>query len=194
MAFSDEKLKVDLSRYNDPLPLSNKLKRAVWNNVWALFFRTSPRRCFGWRRRLLRAFGAKIAENVNVYPTAKIWAPWNLEMHEYSCLAQDVDCYCMAPIKIGAHAVVSQYAYLCSGSHDISDPHMGLIFSPITIGEGAWVCAAAFVGPGVTIGEGAVVGARASIFKNVAPWTVVGGNPAKFIKHRVLDIDKKVAV
>ena len=48
----------------------------------------------------------------------------------------------------------------------------------------AWVAADAFVCMGITIGEGAVVGARAAVFKNVEPWTVVGGNPAKVIKKR----------
>jgi len=48
----------------------------------------------------------------------------------------------------------------------------------------SWVAADAFVGMGVTIGEGAVVGARACVFKDVEAWSVVGGNPAKFIKRR----------
>jgi putative colanic acid biosynthesis acetyltransferase WcaF len=59
---------------------------------------------------------------------------------------------------------------------------MPVISSPIRIGRRAWVAADAFVGPGVTIGEGAVVGARSSVFRNIDPWTVVGGNPARIIK------------
>lgn len=54
------------------------------------------------------------------------------------------------------------------------------------VNDYAWVAAEAFVGPGVIIGEGAVVGARAAVFKDVAPWTVVGGNPAKYIKDRII--------
>ena len=50
----------------------------------------------------------------------------------------------------------------------------------------AWVCAGAMIGPGVTIGTGAVVGARASVFRDVGAWDVVVGNPARFIKRRVL--------
>ena len=179
---------IDLSRYHDPFPISHKLRRAVWNFVWLLFFRTSPRRFVGWRRFLLRSFGAQISANANIYPSAKIWAPWNLEMEEHSCLGPNVDCYCMAKIHIHGHSIVSQYAYLCSGSHDITHPHMPLLSAPITIGKGAWVCADAFIGPGVTVGEGAVVGARASVFKDVEPWVVVGGNPAKFIKERKLTV------
>jgi putative colanic acid biosynthesis acetyltransferase WcaF len=130
--FNDQN-SVDLSQYHDPLPLRNKLGRAVWNATWLLAFRPSPRKCVRWRRFLLRSFGARISHSANIYPSAKIWAPWNLEMKDFACLGPDVDCYCMAPIVIGEHAIVSQYAYLCSGSHDITDPHMKLISAQITL-------------------------------------------------------------
>ncbi|HLF97416.1 MAG TPA: putative colanic acid biosynthesis acetyltransferase [Methylococcaceae bacterium] len=107
-------------------------------------------------------------------------------MEEHSCLADNVDCYCVAPIAIGAHATVSQYSYLCSASHDYTLPDLPLTSAPIVIGNGAWVAADVFVGPGVTIGEGAVVGARSSVFRNVEPWTVVAGNPARKIRDRIL--------
>lgn len=107
-------------------------------------------------------------------------------MEKYSCIASDVDCYNVAPVRIGANATVSQGAFLCTASHDITDPHNRLITAPIIIENQAWIAAAAFVGMGVTIGEGAVVGARAAVFKDVEPWTVVGGNPAKFIKKRII--------
>lgn len=107
-------------------------------------------------------------------------------MHAYSCLASGVDCYNVAPITIGDGATVSQGAFLCTASHDISDPGNRLITAPIIISSRAWVAADAFVGMGVTIGEGAVVGARAAVFRDVEPWTVVGGNPARMIKKRTL--------
>ena len=183
-------LRVDLSKYHDPLSKKSKIARLLWGVVWLFFFRLSPRRWFGWRRFLLSLFKARLKNTANIYPSVKVWAPWNLEMGHHSCLGPDVDCYCMALIRIGDHAVVSQYSYLCSGSHDIGDPAMRLMSSPILICDQAWVCADAFIGPGVTIGEGAVVGARASVFKDVEPWTVVGGNPAKFIKQRVMHDSK----
>lgn len=85
---------------------------------------------------------------------------------------------------IGAHVGISQYSFLCTASHDIADPHLRLIHAPIRIDDAAWVAADAFVGPGVHIGAGAVVGARASVFKDVDPWTVVCGNPARLLKKR----------
>ena len=109
--------------------------------------------------------------------------PWNLEMHEFSCLASGVDCYNAAPIVLEAYATVSQRAYLCTASHNISSKAHEQIANPIRIGKYAWVAAEAFVGPGVTIGEGA----GAAVFRNVEPWSVVGGNPAKFIKKRMIN-------
>ena len=105
-------------------------------------------------------------------------------MDEYSCLDEEVKCYNVAPIRIGAQSTISQGAFLCTASHDITDKKNPLITAPIVIESQAWVGAEAFVCMGVTIGEGAVVGARAAVFKDVEPWSVVGGNPAKFIKKR----------
>lgn len=107
-------------------------------------------------------------------------------MGNHSCLSHHVDCYCVAPVGIGSHATVSQYSYLCAASHDFEQASMPLVTAPIVIGEGAWVAADVFVGPGVTIGEGAVVGARSTVLKDVEPWTIVAGNPATFKRKREL--------
>ena len=179
--------KVDLSLYNNALSHKHQMIRLMWGVVWAVFARPLPRSVgSGWKRLLLRLFGAKLHSTAVVYSSAKVYYPANLVMGEYSCLASDVDCYNVDKITIGANTTVSQGAYLCTASHDITNPLNPLITSPIVIGDQAWIAADAFVGMGVTIGEGAVVGARAAVFKDVEPWTVVGGNPAKFIKKRII--------
>lgn len=138
---------------------------------------------------MLRCFGARIAEGVHVYPSAKVWAPWLLEMGRHACLGPDVDCYNVGGVHVGADATVSQYSYLCGATHDYTKASMPLEPRPIVIGSRAWVAADVFVGPGVTIGEGAVIGARSSVYKDVAAWIVVAGNPARFIKPREFDND-----
>ncbi len=178
--------RVDLSVCPSPHPLKNRIARVAWQTVWILLFRPSPVTLHGWRRFLLRLFGARIGQGAHVYSSCKIWGPWHLTMRDYSCLAPYVDCYCVAPVTIGAHSTVSQYSYLCTASHDFENPSMPLVTSRITIEDQAWVCVDVFIGPGVTVGEGAVVGARASVFSDVEPWTIVGGNPAKAIKKRDL--------
>jgi putative colanic acid biosynthesis acetyltransferase WcaF len=179
-------MNVNVSNCPSTHSTSNKLGRVLWGIVWLLLYRPSPKPFHAWRRFLLRLFGAKIGRGAFPHASVKIWAPWNLEMGDHSCLSHNVDCYCVAPVKLGAHVTVSQYSYLCTATHDIEQPDMPLITAPIVIGEGAWVTADVFVGPGVTIGEGAVVGARSSVFKDVAPWTVVAGNPARFVRKRLL--------
>lgn len=159
------------------LSLANRLGRVLWQVVWALLYRPSPRPLHAWRRLLLRTFGATVGRAARPYPRVRIWAPWNLHMGAHSCLADDVDCYCVATVKLGAHATVSQYSYLCSASHDYRDPAMPLVSGAIIIEEEAWVAADVFVGPGVTVGRGAVVGARSSVFADVPAWTVVAGSP-----------------
>ena len=180
----------DLSQYRNTLSWQNQFVRLLWIITWGLLARPIPRSLgSSWKRFLLRLFGAKIHKTAIIYSSVRIYMPWQLEMREYSCLAPEVDCYNVAKIRIGAHATVSQKSYLCSASHDITDPSHLLITAPIILEEKAWVGASCFIGMGVTVGEGAVVGATASVFKDVEPWTVVGGNPAKFIKKRELKYD-----
>lgn len=179
--------KIDLSKYENHLGRKHQMIRFVWGIVWSLGTWFLPRSMgSGWKRTLLRMFGAKIHPTAVVYSSAKVYYPANLVMEEYACLASGVDCYNVAPIHIGAQSTISQGSYLCTASHDIADPKNRLITKPIVIEAQAWVAADAFVGMGVTIGEGAVVGARSAVFKDVEPWTVVGGNPAKFIKKRII--------
>lgn len=186
----EKEFRVDISCYRNQLSMKNKLGRAVWNVVYRIAFRPFVFSIFNpWRLFILRLFGARLHPEVVIYPSAKIWAPWNLEMGAYACLAPDVDCYNTALIRIGAHSTVSQKSYLCSSSHDITDPCHSLVTAPIIIEDQVWIAADSFIGMGVTIGQGAVVGARASVFKDVAPWTVVGGNPARYIKKRIICVN-----
>lgn len=181
---------VDLSKYHNALSHKHQIVRFIWGMTWTLCASWLPRSLGkGWKNFLLRLFGAKIAKTAYVYSSAKVYYPANLIMGEYSCLASDVDCYNVAPIIIGDNSTVSQGAFLCTASHNISKSSNPLITAPIEIKDQAWVAAEAYVGMGVTVGQGAVVGARASVFKDVEPWTVVGGNPAKFIKKRVIEDD-----
>jgi len=115
-----------------------------------------------------------------------ILRPWDIRLGEYVTLGPRVHLYNLSKISIGDNTVISQDAYLCGGSHDYQDATMPLLRQDIIIGKNVWICAGAFIGPGVTIGDGAVVAARAVVMKDVEPWTVVGGNPAKFIKKRVI--------
>lgn len=177
-------------KYQDSIPKSEKFRRLLWEIVYLLLFRITPRWTLDfWRISLLRLFGAKIGIGCRVSPSCRVWAPWNLEMGDYSVLGDNVDCYTMNKIKIGSKVAVSQRAFICCGSHDISSLTRPLITKPISIHDHAWVCSEAFIGPGVDIGKGGVVAAKAVVVHDVPDFTVVGGNPAVFIKKRVLKGD-----
>ena len=167
---------------------SIKMKRVVWNVAAAMLFRPFITPVFRkWRIMMLRLFGAQIEWDANVYASVKIWAPWMLRMGHRSCLGPDVICYNQDWVVLDDDAIVSQYSYLCTAGHDIDHANTadsGLVTAPIVLHHGAWIGSRAFIGMGVKVGEGAVVGATASVYKNVEPWSVVGGNPAKVIKKR----------
>jgi putative colanic acid biosynthesis acetyltransferase WcaF len=183
-----ENSKIDLSKYENTLSRKNQVMRLLWSITWAIFARPLPRSIGNsWKIFLLRLFGARIHKTAVVYSSVRVFMPWNLEMEAYSCLAPEVDCYNVAVLKIGAHTTISQKTYLCTASHDVTLRHNPLIYAPIIIEDQVWVGAAAFVGMGVTIGQGAVVGANTCVYKEVGAWDIVGGNPAKFIKKRILN-------
>jgi putative colanic acid biosynthesis acetyltransferase WcaF len=157
--------------------------------LWALgkgLFRLSPRPCFGWRRFVLRCFGATIGANVNTYPSTRIYFPWNLVVGDWSAIGEDALIYNLGQVRLGERVTISHRAHLCAGTHDYTKHDLPLLKPPIHIEDQAWVCADAFIGPRVTIGEGAVVGACAVVTKDVEQWTVVAGNPARFIRTREL--------
>jgi len=158
--------------------------------LWSLcqpLFRYSLRPMFGWRRFLLRLFGAKVGAAVHIYSSATIYMPWNLEIGDWSSIGEHAYIYNLGKVTIGSRVTISHRAHLCAGTHDYRLPDMPLIRPKISISDQAWVCADAFIGPGVCIGEGAVIGARAVAVKNIEPWRVIAGNPAREIATRRLE-------
>jgi putative colanic acid biosynthesis acetyltransferase WcaF len=162
-----------------------QLHRVLWG-FGQLLFRWSPRPCFGWRRGILRCFGAQIGREVRVYSSTVIYFPWNLRADDWSSIGEWALIYNLGPVSIGRSASISHRAHLCAGTHDYTAATLPLLKPPIVIGPQAWICADAFVGPNVRVGEGAVVGARSVVMRDVPDWTVVAGNPARVIKKRVL--------
>jgi putative colanic acid biosynthesis acetyltransferase WcaF len=177
--------KLDLSAYNHTFSLKNKIARLFWNVIRFFLFRPFGSRLFKkWRVLVLKCFGAKIEWSSDVYASVKIWAPWNLEMAEKSCIGPKVDCYNQGKITIGSNTVISQKVYLCASSHDYKVKNFHLVLKPIRIGNGTWIAAGAFIGPAVSIGDNAVIAARAVVIKNIDDNTIVGGNPAIKIKQK----------
>ena len=163
--------------------LSNRLARVAWGVVWLILFRPSPRPFHGWRRFLLRCFGATVGRGSRVYPGVRIWAPWNLRLGDVVAIADGAEIYNPERIDIDDYAIVSQGAYLCGASHDYRYWTFPLISEPIVIGAHAWIAARAIVHMGVRVGEGCVIGAGSVVTRDTPAWTVCAGNPCR-VKHQ----------
>ena len=162
----------------------HRLFRLVWNAVWLIFASWTPRYFYKWRRLLLVIFGAKLHKRVDVRGSARVWYPPNLEMGARTMLAENVNCYNMAPIKILHDTLVSQGTYICAGTHDYTRASHPLKTREIEIGPCVWIAAEAFISPGAIVSEGCVIGARSVVSGKLKPWYLYAGNPAQPIKIR----------
>lgn len=176
-----DRINVDANRAAQKWTRGEMAGRLAWG-LAAPLFKLSPRVFWGWRRMLLRTFGAKIGRDVHVYPSVRIAIPWNIDIGDQAAVGDRAILYSLGSITLGARATVSQGAHLCAGSHDVSRPDRPLTKPPIRIGDDAWIAADAFIGPGVTVGAGAVAGARAVVMKDVDPGWIVTGNPARTVR------------
>lgn len=181
-----EGIDVAANREMQKYPPRELVLRALWGLLRPLF-RFSPRTFFGWRRVLLRLFGARVGRGVHVYPSAVVYMPWHLHIGDWSSVGEEALIYNLGPVSIGSSVTISHRAHLCAGSHDYTRSEMPLLKPPIHVEDHAWICAGALVGPGVRVGEGAVVGAGSVVHRDVADWTIVAGNPAREIGKREME-------
>ncbi|HEX2997782.1 MAG TPA: putative colanic acid biosynthesis acetyltransferase [Oculatellaceae cyanobacterium] len=155
-----------------------------WWMVQATIFAWSPQFLYGWRRLLLRLFGAKIGKGVLIRPTVKVTYPWKIFIDDYSWIGDDVVLYSLGTIHIGRHTVISQKSYLCTGSHDYTSLSFEIFSKPVEIGNEVWIASDVFVAPGICVGDGTVVGVRSTVLENLPPGKICFGNPAKVVKDR----------
>jgi putative colanic acid biosynthesis acetyltransferase WcaF len=177
----------DLSKFKVPRGFRGRPAWFVqlWWIVEALLFHPSPQVMFGWRRFLLRTFGARIGKGVLIRPTVSVTYPWKLTIGDFSWVGDHATLYTLGEITIGDNAVISQHAYLCTGSHDYTRPTFDQFAKSIHVESETWIATNVFVGPGVTIGRGAVVGACSVVLKDVPAKLVCAGNPLKELRTRV---------
>lgn len=164
-------------------------QRLNWG-AGSVLFRLIPRPFFSVRNWILRRYGSRIGKQVRVTNTARIQYPWLLSIGDHSAIGEYAIVYNLGPLTIGKRVTISQYAHLCGGTHEHTIPGLDLLRCPIEIDDDAWIAADAFVGPDVKIGAGAIVGARAVVVKDVAPWKIVAGNPARVIGVRTIQSDQ----
>jgi putative colanic acid biosynthesis acetyltransferase WcaF len=156
----------------------------LWWIVQATLFRWSPQFLYGWRRFLLRLFGAKIGPGVLIRPTIEITYPWKLSIGDNSWVGDKATLYTLGEIEIGDNVCISQHCYLAGAGHDYTNPAFDMVAKKIVIEPEAWLAAGVFVAPGVRIGRGAVVGACSVVLRHLPPMMICAGNPAQPLRPR----------
>jgi len=181
---------IDLAKSVTRWPLRHKLRRGLWTYLIEPLVRWLPKAASPARVTALRMMGAHIGPNCLILPGVKVLMPWNLFLQDHVAIGENVNVYNFAPVKVGRMTIVSQYCYLCTGSHDYRRNDMPLVWAPISIGDQVWIAAGVFVAPGVKIADGVVVGAMSVVTKSLGDaWSVYGGNPCRRLKSR--DIPKE---
>ena len=180
-------MKQQLNKFKLPKGFRGRNAFAVqlWWIVQGTIFRCSPQFMYGFRRFILKLFGAKIGKDVIIRPTVRITYPWKVSIGDFSWIGDDVVLYSLGEIKIGNNVVISQKTYLCTGSHDYSKITFPIFAEKIIIKDECWLATDVFVAPGITIEKGTVIGSRSSVYKNIPANKVCAGNPAKIIRERV---------
>ncbi len=165
----------------------NAIVVQLWWFVQSLFFKNSPQFLYGFRRFLLRLFGAKIGKKVIIRPTVRITYPWKIIIGDYSWIGDDVVLYSLGEIEIGKNVVISQKSYLCAASHNYLRSDFPIFAKKITIKDECWLATDVYVAPGITIHKGTVVGSRSSVYKDLPENKICIGNPAKVIRERKIE-------
>jgi putative colanic acid biosynthesis acetyltransferase WcaF len=174
---------LDLAQYRNPefergVPA---WKEGAWWLVRSCLFAPWFPTPSSWKVAALRAFGAKVGQGVVIRSRVNITFPWRLEVGDHVWIGDEVLILSLAQVRIGSNVCISQRAFLCTGSHDFAKPTFDLMIRPITVGDGCWIGAQAFVGPGVVFGDSSRCFAGAVVTKEVAAGAAVGGVPAKGI-------------
>ena len=136
------------------------------------------------RKWFYQMLGAKIGKNAGICRRTEVLYPKGLNMSNNVAVGWYAELVARGGITIEHDTNISSHVIMITGSHDIDDPDFTADFKPIHIGHHCWIGTGAMILQGVTIGDGAVVAAGAVVTKDVPPYTVVGGVPAKVIRER----------
>lgn len=176
----------DLNAFKVPDDFRGKSKIVVqlWWIIEKTFFAWSPQFFYGWRRFLLRLFGAKIGKGVLIRPSAKFTYPWKISIDDYTWIGEDCVLYSLGEISIGKHVAVAHGVYFNTGLHDYKKESFDINSESVTIEDEAWITNDVYIAPGVIIGKGCVIGARSNVFKSMPEGFICYGNPAVAVKKR----------
>lgn len=156
-----------------------KILRLFWGLAEILFWKPSPVRFWGFRRALLRFFGAKVGKGVRIHPSVKVIIPWHIELDDGVVVHERAILYALGQITVGHNTEIGPLAHICAGTHDYTSPAFTLLRQPISIGADCLLGIASFVAPNVVLAPGTVLEPRCAIYMNTEPGMTYIGNPGK---------------
>lgn len=144
--------------------------------------------CHLFRKTLYRICGVHIGRNTSFHWRTRFYKPWKLSVGRNSIIGNDAMLDAREGIHIGDNVSLSMGVWIWTMEHDPQDPYYRGKGGPVTIEDYVWISCRVVILPGVTIGKGAVVAAGAVVTKDVPPYTIVGGVPAKEIGTRTKNL------
>lgn len=136
-----------------------------------------------------RLLGMKIGKGTEIDRRVELRNPKKIAIGDHTLIGWFVLLSGNGGLKIGNNVNISSYAKIETGSHSLDTPDFHAVFKETVIEDDVWICTAAMILGGVTIGRGAVVAAGGVVTKDIPPYTIVGGVPAKPIGERCKDLD-----
>src|SRR5262245_52842338 len=172
---------INLSNYKSGLDRGAPLwKEAAWQAFRIVVFLQRWPLPSSFRASILRLFGARVGRGVVIRSGVNIAFPWRLTLGDHVWIGEEANILNLAHVTIHDHCCISQRAFVCTGSHDFRSVDFPLVAKPIEIGPRSWLCAQAFVGPGVVVGPDSMVAAGSVVSRDVPPNTLASGNPASY--------------
>lgn len=182
-SFQDVQLLAKYSPIYEHTPLK-RLRRAIWylSGRWLV---SSFLPGSFWRKFILCIFGARIGSNCCLKPRINITSPWHFSVGHHCWFGENVWIDNLALVSIGDAVCISQSAYLCTGNHDYKSTSFDLRLASITIESQSWIGAHAILAPGTHISFGCVVSLGSVVSGSIPQYSIVKGNPARFICSRI---------
>jgi len=179
---------VDLARFSNPAyNPGNPIKRLCWYFINLLFIRNRYFPFMGFKRTILRLFGAKIGVGVVLKPGINIKYPWFLKIGNHSWIGEDVWIDNLGRVEIGKHVCISQGALLLCGNHNYKKTTFDLIVEDIILENGVWIGAKSMVTGNVTCASHSILTAGSVATKNLEAYGIYKGNPCQFIRKRKME-------
>jgi acetyltransferase-like isoleucine patch superfamily enzyme len=136
------------------------------------------------RKQLYKLLGLRIGKHSTIYGGAEIRHVHRIKIGNNSIIGHNAILDGRGGLEIGNNVSLGTGVWIWTAQHDINDPYFNIITGKVIIEDYAWIAVRAIILPNVTVGKGAVVGAGAVVTKNVEPYSVVAGVPAKKIGER----------